>query len=146
MDFTLSWMLLFGLSNILVVNLTNLTSHAFSKANMVFDPIERRCHYEVPDPGPFPLRYRRQELKTGTFLSFYSVLIIFAFAVSAIFAFIYCNHWWQPFIPYVISSIISSWYSSKFPLRLQSVRYYITQLLTPLCVIATYIVLINNPA
>ena len=89
MDFTAQWMLALGLSNILVVNLTNLLSHAFSKNNMVFDPIEGRTHYEVEAPSKlwmYPAE--RQELKTGTFLSFYSLLLILAFAVSVVLAFI----------------------------------------------------------
>lgn len=79
MEFTYLWISLYCLSLVLVINLTNLTSHAFSKKNMVIDPITCRAHYEVPDPGMFPLNYERQGLRSGTFLSFYSVILIFAF-------------------------------------------------------------------
>ena len=49
MDFTYLWMLMYGLTLILVVNLTNLISHAFSRENMVQDPVTHRTHYEVPE-------------------------------------------------------------------------------------------------
>lgn len=57
----------------------NLISHTFSRKNMVQDPFTVRTHYEVPDPGMFPMKYERQGLRSGTFLSFYNVLVIFSF-------------------------------------------------------------------
>lgn len=143
MEFTYLWISLYCLSLVLVINLTNLTSHAFSKKNMVIDPITCRAHYEVPDPGMFPLNYERQGLRSGTFLSFYSVILIFAFVGLTILAFIYANHWWQVLIAFFIANVISNIYSKNLPLRLHSLRYYITQILTPIVLIASYLVMIH---
>ena len=107
MDFTLTWMVLYGLSLVLIINLTNLTSHAFSKQNMVIDSFTGRAHYEVPDPGLFPMNYERQGLRSGTFLSMYSVIVIFAFVALTVVAFIYCNHWWQVLLAFFIADIIT---------------------------------------
>lgn len=91
MDFTYLWMLMYGLTLILVVNLTNLISHAFSRENMVQDPVTHRTHYEVPDPGRFSYRTRREELRTGVWLSTYSIILIVAFVILTVFAFIHCG-------------------------------------------------------
>lgn len=142
MDFTIIWMILYCLSFALVINLTNLISHAFSRKNMVMDPMTGRTHYEVPDPGIFPMNYERQGLRSGTFWSFYSVLVIFSFVGLTIVAFIYANHWWQVLIAFLLGNFMSNFYSKNLPLRLHSVRYYITQILTPLVILSSYLVLI----
>ena len=144
MDFTILWMILYCFSLTLVINLTNLISHAFSRKNMVQDPCTGRTHYEVPDPGMFPMNYERQGLKSGTFLSFYSVLVIISFVGLTVVAFLYANHWWQVLIAFFIGNFISNFYSKNMPLRLHSVRYYITQILTPLVMLSSYLVLIGN--
>lgn len=144
MDFTILWMVLYCLSFGLVINLTNLISHAFSRKNMVQDPFNGRTHYEVPDPGMFPMNFERQGLRRGTFLSFYSVLIIFSFVGLTVIAFIYANHWWQVLIAFFIGNFVSNFYSKNLPLRLHSVRYYITQVLTPIIISASYFILINH--
>lgn len=136
-------MVLYGLSLVLVINLTNLISHAFSKQNMVIDPITRRAHYEVPDPGLFPKNYERQGLRSGTFLSMYSVILIFSFIALTVVAFIYCNHWWQVLIAFFVADVIATVYAKKCPLRLHSVRYYFTQILTPVALVASFIVLVS---
>lgn len=144
MDFTILWMILYCLSLTLVINLTNLISHAFSRKNMVQDPFTGRTHYEVPDPGMFPMNYKRQGLKSGTFLSFYSVLVIISFVGLTVVAFLYANHWWQVLFAFFIGNFISNFYSKNMPLRLHSVRYYITQILTPLVMLSSYLVLIGH--
>lgn len=144
MEFTITWMVLYGLTLVLVINLTNLISHAFSKQNMVMNPLTGRTHYEVPDPGLFPMNYERQGLRSGTFLSMYSVILIFAFIALTIVAFIFCNHWWQVLIAFFIADIVATAYAKKCPLRLHSVRYYITQILTPLVLVASFIVLATD--
>lgn len=133
-------MSLYIVSRVLVLNLTNLISHAFSKENMVYDPIECKSHYEVPNPGMFSANYERQGLRSGTFLSFYSLVLIFAFVGLTIVAFFCVNHWWQVIIAFIIANVASNLYSKRFPLRLHSVRYYITQVLTPLIIIVAYAV------
>lgn len=143
MDFTILWMILYCLSLVLVINLTNLISHAFSRKNMVHDPFTGRAHYEGPNPG-FPLSYEHQGLRSGTFLSFYSLIVILSFVGLTIVAFIYANHWWQVLIAFFLGNFFSNIYSKNLPLRLHSVRYYITQLLTPLILIASYLVLISH--
>lgn len=130
MDFTILWMILYCLSFALVINLTNLISHAFSRKNRVQDPFTGRTHYEVADPGKFPMSFERQGLRSGTFLSFYSVLVILFFVGFTVLAFIYANHWWQVLIAFFLGNFISNFYSKNLPLRLHSVRYYITQILT----------------
>ena len=144
MDFTILWMILYCLSLTLVINLTNLISHAFSRKNMVQDPFTGRTHYEVPDPGMFPMNYERQGLKSGTFLSFYSVLVIISVVGLTVVAFLYANHWWQVLIAFFIGNFISNFYSKNMPLRLHSVRYYIIQILTPLVMLSSYLVLIGH--
>ena len=144
MDFTVLWMILYCLCFALVINLTNLISHAFSRKNMVQDPFTGRTHYEVPNPGLFPLNYERQGLKSGTFLSFYSVLIIFSFVGLTIVAFIYANHWWQVLIAFFLGNLVSNIYSKNLPLRLHSVRYYITQVITPIIIIVSYLIFISH--
>lgn len=144
MDFTYLWMLMYGLTLILVVNLTYLISHAFSRENMVQDPVTHRTHYEVPDPGRFSYRTRREELRTGVWLSTYSIILIVAFVILTVFAFIHCNHWWQVPLDFIIASILSGIYSNNFPLRLHSFRYYFTQILTPLAIAGTFFVLCSN--
>lgn len=143
MDFTILWMILYCLSLVLVINLTNLISHAFSRKNMVQDPFTGRTHYEVQDPGMFPINYERQGLRSGTVLSFYSVLVIISFVGLTVVAFLYANHWWQVLIAFFIGNFISNAYSKNIPLRLHSVRYYITQILTPLVMLSSYLVLIG---
>lgn len=125
-----------------MINLTNLISHAFSRKNMVQDPFTGRTHYEVPNPGLFHLNYERQGLKSGTFLSFYSVLVIFSFVGLTIVAFIYANHWWQVLIAFFLGNLVSNIYSKNLPLRLHSVRYYITQVITP--IIVSYLIFISH--
>ena len=142
-SYTIVWTILYALSLVLLINLTNLLSHAFSKQNMVFDPIVRRSHYMVPDPGAFSFNYRRQELKTGVFLSAYSVFLIFSFVGLTIVVFIYANHWWQVIIAFIIGNVISNFYSKNFPLRLHSARYYITQIITPMVILLSYLAVIN---
>lgn len=144
MEFTYLWMSLYILSLILVVNLTNLISHAFSKDNMVIDPVSRKAHYEVPDPGIFSLHHERKGLRMGTFLSLYSLIIIFSFYGLTIVAFICAIHWWQVIIAFFIANFISNIYSKHLPLRLNSARYYITQVLTPIVLIACFAILINS--
>ena len=144
MDFTVLWMILYCLCFTLVINLTNLISHAFSRKNMVQDPFTGRTHYEVPNPDLFPLNYERQGLKSGTFLSFYSVLVILSFVGLTIIAFIYANHWWQVLIAFFLGNLVSNIYSKNLPLRLHSVRYYITQVITPIIIIGSYIILISH--
>lgn len=143
MDFTILWMIPYCLSLVLVINLTNLISHAFSRKNMVQDPFTGRTHYEVPDPGMFPINYERQGLRSGTVLSFYSVLVIISFVGLTVVAFLYANHWWQVLVAFFIGNFISNAYSKNMPLRLHSVRYYITQILTPLVMLSSYLVLIG---
>lgn len=144
MDFTVLWMILYCLCFTLVINLTNLISHAFSRKNMVQDPFTGRTHYEVPNPDLFLLNYERQGLKSGTFLSFYSVLVILSFVGLTIIAFIYANHWWQVLIAFFLGNLVSNIYSKNLPLRLHSVRYYITQVITPIIIIVSYIILISH--
>lgn len=115
----------------------------FQRRTWYKDPITGRTHYEVPDPGMFPMNYERQGLRSGTFLSFYSVLVIFSFVGLTVVAFIYANHWWQVLIAFFIGNFVSNVYSKNLPLRLHSARYYLTQVLTPLVIIASYIILIN---
>lgn len=144
MNFTILWITLYCLSFAFVINLTNLISHAFSRKNMVQDPLTGKTHYEVPDPGMFPMNFERQGLRSGTFLSFYSVLIILSFVGLTVVAFIYANHWWQVLIAFFIGNFVSNIYSKNLPLRLHSIRYYITQILTPIIIIASYLILINH--
>lgn len=118
MGFTVLWMILYCLCFALVINLTNLISHAFSRKNMVQDPFTGRTHHEVPNPGLFPLNYEQPGLKSGTFLSFYSVLVIFSFVGLTIVAFIYANHWWQIPIVSFLGNLVSNIYSKNLPLRL----------------------------
>lgn len=143
MDFTYLWMSLYTLSLILVVNLTNLISHAFSKENMVIDPVSGKAHYEVPDPGMFSLHHEQKGLRVGTFLSLYSVIVIFSFYGLTILALFYANHWWQVLIAFFIANFISNVYSKHLPLRLNTARYYITQILTPVVLITCFSVLMN---
>lgn len=144
MNFTILWITLYCLSFAFVINLTNLISHAFSRKNMVQDPLTGKTHYEVPDPGMFPMNFERQGLRSGTFLSFYSVLVILSFVGLTVVAFIYANHWWQVLIAFFIGNFVSNIYSKNLPLRLHSIRYYITQILTPIIIIASYLILINH--
>jgi hypothetical protein len=141
MSNTTIWMILYGLSLVLVVNLTNLISHAFSKQNMVTDEITHRSCYMVPDPGFRSFKVRRQGLRSGTFLSFYSLLVILAFVILTVYAFVCSNHWWQVIIAFILGNIISNIYSKSLPLVLHTIRYYLTHILTIVCMVLCFLVL-----